>query len=314
MPKTLTFVLVAMLAFGLAACGQTEEPPPAEEPAPIEEAPPVDEVVEEPTAEVVEEVEEPVEVEEVDEFANLEILMPDGTTESVADMDMMDKFNLIRDEGFVARGDWDEDGDEDVAILLTNVIEEGNPVLFVAALENVDGTLQSAGTYTADPNSDVQDIRIEGGQLLIDVIRPTEDGAGYEVVTVAFTPVSGSIGEPQPSDPAPAPTAPPASDPPPAAPKVTFSVKPSPATQPEGIDIHTHAFENPAIVRLELHRNGQLWMEWNSDTEEGVPYIHHTFKWVTSTPGSYEVQVIAKDKWGGEGRTEVKKMKVNPKE
>jgi hypothetical protein len=166
--------------------------------------------------------------------------------------------------------------------------------------------------YTLDPGSDVQDIRIENGQLIVDVIMPTADGSGYEVKSVTFVPASGELGEPTESAPAPAPTAPPAEAAPPAPPSVTFSVKPRNAIEPEKIDIYVHAFDNPAITRLELHRNGKMWMEY--DLPAPAPYIHHTFTWASSSAGGYTLQVIAKDQWGGEGRTEEVRLNVNTAE
>jgi hypothetical protein len=318
MPKSLLLIMIAVLALGLTACGQATEEPTAPAPEMVEEANTGAEEAEAPTEEAVEEpaeeaMEEPME-EAAGEFDNIEFVMPDGTTQTLGDMDMMDKINLVMDEGFVTRGDWDDDGDEDVAILMVNAIEEGQPVLFVAALENVDGTLQSAGMYTLDPGSDVQDIRMENGQLIVDVIRPTEDGTGYETQSVAFVPAGGQLGEPTAAAPVPVPTAVPTESAAPPPPTITFSVKPQKAVQPEGIDIHVHAFDSPAITRIELHRNGELWMEWNSPDENGVPYIHHTFKWTTSSPGSFTLVAIAKDKWGGETWTEEKKLQVDPAE
>jgi hypothetical protein len=302
MSKKLWLLILPMLVLGLAACQQaTATPETAEAPADPVVVPTESEVkVAEPVSDeeiLTESVIDP----EYQDLWQLDYVMPDGTTESPIENDLTDNLNLALLQNLVAVGDLNGDGNPDRAVILVDIADPANPNMYVAVVLDEQGTPVHAGTVALDENQDANAIRIENGELKVDVYVPNADGSGYELQTLTYALQDGKPVQSQPPQPQPAPTPVPTEAAKPSPAKVTVTIKPDVGIAGEKFDVYTHAFDNPHITGLDLHIDGQKVSEWQSPDPEGVPYIHHTFTIRKAEKGKFEIKVIARDKFGSEG-------------
>ncbi|MFN2115696.1 MAG: hypothetical protein ACK2T6_08265 [Anaerolineae bacterium] len=327
MSRKLLLLIVPLLVLGLAACQSSNQEPQEQaqsveqaannvEQAAVEQeqdmgeaqdAEPADEqesevevVVAEPLAED-EIVTESVIAPEVQDLWTLTYVMPDGTSESPIENDPTDNISLAVLQDLVAVGDLNGDGVPDRAVVLVDIADPANPNMYVAVVLDENGKPVFAGTVAVDPDRDVNAIRIEDGQIKVDVWLPNADGTGFEMVTLTYALTDGQPSESQPPEPVPVPTALPTDAPMPAPPTVTVTIKPDVGAVDEDVDVYVHAFDNPNITGLRLVVDGEVLKEWASDDPEGVPYIHNTFTFRRAAAGKYVVTAIASDKFGSEG-------------
>jgi hypothetical protein len=307
--KLFALALLAVgLAAGLAACA-TEAAPTFE---PVQ-APPVTEV---PTAvptvaPTLAPAAVPLTPEELLKLRQVAYLLEDGTTVSPASAAADGALALMVDKASVRKGDLNGDGVEDAVVVLVNTAGELGPEVLVAPVINEGGTYTSPGVITFVPETDVRDVVIGDDQITMTVWEKSADGTAYVVRQATYKYENGAIVEVTSGEPVPAPAPPAASDPAPAAPQITMSLSAEETKVGEQVDIYVHAFESPAIMTIELHRDGEKVDEWTSPDPAGVPYVHHTFTWTPDSDGDYEFTAIARDQWGGEGWSDPEDLEVS---
>jgi hypothetical protein len=211
-------------------------------------------------------------------------------------------------EEWTAFGDINGDGVDDAAVVL--YFDPGGSGLFryLAAVVNVMGTPVNQATTLLGDRVKVTTLGIDDQVIKMDVVThgpddpmccPTEQRKwGYELqgseLVQTVDEVVGTVSS-DPSDP----------------PTVTMSINPRKAITGEKVDVYTHAFDSPGVVKLELYKDGEKTdLEWSSPEPEGVPYIHHTFTWREAENGNHEFQVKAVDQGGVEGWSDMQVVKV----
>jgi hypothetical protein len=323
MSKTIRIVaglaLAAGLTAGLAACSKATEPPVDLGIKPQGVTPAATEV---PTATPTEAPTEaamvPLSTEALSAYEQLAYLLADGSTATPIELSTAGGANLVIDRAYLAKGDLQTDGDEDSILVLADLSGGETPILYVAPVINENGTLMSPGLIQLENGDSVGGLSVQGGQVVATVWKRGAGGTGWQASEVAYDVVGNKLVEATPpaAMPAPAPTPLPTEAPPPPPPTITLTIKPQETTPGSKVDFYVHAFDNPAITTIELYRNGEKVDEfvWTSPDPEGVPYVHHTFTWRSASEGNYEIKAVARDKWGGEGWTEVQKLKVKPAE
>lgn len=317
-------LLVAVLTVGVlsAACGTTEPTAVPVEPTteavvmPTTPPEPTETEVASESGMTLEELEARA-IEALDpanlDLWTVEYVLPDGSTESPLDTDPTDDpYRLALIGSQVVEADLNGDGTPDRAVVLVDLSDPAAPSLYVAAVENQDGTWVNTGIFGVPSGAGVKAIRVVDGKIEVDVWQRNAEGTGWVMQTYILTPADGQL---EPSEPSPAPTAPPADMPGPPTVGITLYPPSSEIAPGEKVDIFVHATDSPGIVQLDWFLNNERQGDgWTSDVEGGVPWVHHTFTWRQATEGRNYIFVTATDVNDQVGTSEIKRYTVRAAE
>jgi len=313
MHRTSLAILVLLLVM-ISACQTqpTEVPPAASEPATAMPEPTV-----EPTVEPTEEVVGPG-VNEIT-IGNMTYTLPDGMSYELANGVFWEQaapgsatFNLVSVGRLPAAfGDLNGDGVPDASVIVVNDPGGSGTFRYLAAVVDEDGWPLNIDTVLLGDRTQILSNQVVAGAIVLEVVTHGPDDpmcCPTEHRTWTYQLQEGKLVRTGDELLAPVPTEEAVVLP---GPYLTLTPDPRKATTGEKVDFYTHATANEAgVVKLEFYKDGELLDEWTSDTEEGEPFIHHTFVWRQAEKGAFDFQVKAIDAAGGEGWSPIERVTV----